>query len=37
MEYEIILYYKYVPIEDPEALVKAQKELCEKLGLKGRY
>ncbi len=36
MNYEIILYYKYVPIENPEMLVKTQKELCEKLGLKGR-
>lgn len=34
--YEIILYYKYVPIEDPKALVDAQRALCDKLGLKGR-
>ena len=34
--YEIILYYKYVPIEDPASLVKVQKALCERLGLKGR-
>jgi len=34
--YTIILYYKYTPIDDPEALVTAQKDTCAKLGLKGR-
>ncbi len=34
--HQILLYYKYVPIEDPESLVKSQRELCERLGLKGR-
>ncbi len=36
MEYEILLYYKYVFIEDPEGEMRRQKELCEKLGLLGR-
>ncbi len=34
--HEILLYYKYVTIEDPEALRAAQMELCKHLGLKGR-
>ncbi|MDQ3244734.1 MAG: rhodanese-related sulfurtransferase [bacterium] len=34
--YEILLYYKYVLIEDPEGEMRKQKELCERLGLKGR-
>lgn len=35
-EYQILLYYKYVLIEDPEEEKKKQKVLCESLGLKGR-
>lgn len=34
--HQILLYYKYIPIENPEALVKSQRELCERLSLKGR-
>lgn len=34
--YTVLLYYKYVHIVDPKALMLAQKALCEKLGLKGR-
>lgn len=34
--YTIILFYKYTPIEDPDGLMKTQKELCQTLGLKGR-
>lgn len=34
--YKILLYYKYVPLTDPEALKMSQKELCLKLNLKGR-
>lgn len=34
--YEIILYYKYTPIDDPKKLVESERQLCEKLGLKGR-
>lgn len=33
---KIILYYKFVPIEDTESIMFWQKALCEKLGLKGR-
>ncbi len=33
---KIILYYKFVPIEDPEAVRLWQRVLCEKLNLKGR-
>lgn len=34
--YKIILFYKYTHIENPEALLKEQKALCQKLNLKGR-
>lgn len=34
--YEVILYYKYTDISDPKAFLRAQRELCETLGLKGR-
>lgn len=34
--HQILLYYKYVKIENPVALMRAQKRLCEKLNLKGR-
>lgn len=34
--YEILLFYKYTPIADPEKLAHAQRELCEALSLKGR-
>ncbi|HET7320312.1 MAG TPA: rhodanese-related sulfurtransferase [Candidatus Saccharimonadales bacterium] len=33
---KIILYYKFAPIADPEAVRLWQRTLCEKLGLKGR-
>ncbi len=33
---EIILFYKYVQVEDPRALMYAQRSLCEKLSLRGR-
>ncbi len=33
---QILLYYKYVRIEDPQALMISQKELCDNLDLKGR-
>lgn len=32
----VLLYYKYVEIEDPGLLTLQQRELCEKLGLLGR-
>jgi UPF0176 protein len=34
--FPVILFYKYVPVEDPEELAKAQRTLCSALGLKGR-
>jgi UPF0176 protein len=34
--YKVLLYYKYVTIEHPKELMRAQRELCERLGLKGR-
>jgi|GEM_PF-3747592 len=33
---KIILYYKFAPITDPEAVRLWQKTLCDKLNLKGR-
>jgi len=33
---KIILYYKFAPISDPEAIRLWQKALCERLNLKGR-
>jgi predicted sulfurtransferase len=32
----IILYYKYIPLEDPELIARWQHGLCTSLGLKGR-
>jgi UPF0176 protein len=36
MPYTVLLYYKYVNLPDPEAEMAAQRELCVRLGLKGR-
>jgi len=36
-QYQIILFYKYVRLADPEAVAEGQKEICEKLDLTGRY
>lgn len=33
---QVILYYKYVPIEDPASFTAEHRQLCERLGLKGR-
>ena len=33
---KIILYYKFVPVNDPEMTKLWQKQLCERYGLKGR-
>jgi len=35
-DFTIILFYNYVRIDDPTALMHEQRVLCEKLGLKGR-
>lgn len=34
--YTILLYYKYAHIDNPKALMEAQKTLCTRLGMKGR-
>ncbi|MCM3707260.1 MULTISPECIES: oxygen-dependent tRNA uridine(34) hydroxylase TrhO [Cytobacillus] len=34
--YRVLLYYMYVPIEDPEEFAREHKEFCNELGLKGR-
>ncbi|MDO4928170.1 MAG: rhodanese-related sulfurtransferase [Corynebacterium sp.] len=33
---KILLYYKFTPIADPQAMMLWQRTLCEKLGLRGR-
>jgi UPF0176 protein len=35
-KYQILLYYKYVDLEDPEKFMKDHKALCESLNLTGR-
>ncbi len=35
-QYEIILYYKYLDLADPQGFVDWHKMVCENLGLKGR-
>lgn len=35
-EFQVLLYYQYVSIEDPEAFRDEQRKLCESLDLKGR-
>lgn len=32
----MILYYKFIPVADPTMTMRWQKELCQRLGLKGR-
>lgn len=34
--YQILLYYNYTPIDDPQNLCMKQRSLCQKLNLKGR-
>jgi UPF0176 protein len=34
--FQILLYYLYTSIDDPEAYAEEQRELCERLGLRGR-
>jgi UPF0176 protein len=36
MNCEVILFYKFTPIEDPETMAKEHKSVCKKLGVKGR-
>lgn len=33
---KVVLYYKFVPVADPAMTVRWQRELCNRLGLKGR-
>lgn len=35
-EPKVILYYKFVPVADPNITMRWQRELCTRLGLKGR-
>ena len=35
-DFQVLLFYKYVDIADPVAVVNYQRALCEELGLKGR-
>ena len=34
--FRVLLYYRYVRIEDPEAYAEEQRELCQRLELRGR-
>jgi UPF0176 protein len=34
--YQVLLYYKYVTLENPDKIRDAQRELCERLNLRGR-
>ncbi len=36
MEFQVLLFYKYVHIDDPETVMFWQRELCQRLDLKGR-
>ncbi len=36
MNYKVVLYYKYVRIDNPEGLKNQQMDICKKLNLKGR-
>jgi UPF0176 protein len=36
MQYQVLLFYKYVTIEDPQALMREVRERAEKYSLKGR-
>lgn len=35
-QFEVLLYYKFVDLKDPEKIRDEQRSLCESLGLKGR-
>jgi UPF0176 protein len=36
MDYQVLLYYKYVAIDDPEVFKEEHRALCEEIGLMGR-
>jgi len=35
-DYRVLLYYKYITIEDPEAFAEEHLALCKEIGLLGR-
>lgn len=35
-KYIVILFYKFIHIENPEALAQSHREMCEKIGINGR-
>lgn len=35
-DYEVLLYYKYVPIQNAEAFAETELQFCKSIGLKGR-
>jgi UPF0176 protein len=36
MSYQVLLFYKYIPLPNPEEIRDQQRQLCERLDLKGR-
>jgi UPF0176 protein len=36
MKYSVLLFYKYVKVDNPEALMDRERAVCEVLGIKGR-
>ncbi|MDN6130079.1 MAG: rhodanese-related sulfurtransferase, partial [Tetragenococcus halophilus] len=36
MDYRVLLYYNYTPVDDPEGFAKQHLAFCNELGLKGR-
>ena len=34
--YQVLLYYRFTPIDDPAAFAEEHRALCERLGLRGR-
>lgn len=36
MNSEVIIFYKYIRIDDPKALMDSQRAICERLGMRGR-
>jgi hypothetical protein len=34
--FEVIIFYKYTPVEDPTGFVRWQKKMCEEIGIFGR-
>ncbi len=36
-DFVVLLFYKYVRIDDPQAFLEAHKALCERLSIKGRF